>query len=88
MNDDNRSTDTPPPAQREKARKKAQDHFAAAEKRDTEVRKELERERAAAMAQMAKLRALRLAKEEAERNTDDAQAPAPVRPAKPRRIKV
>ncbi len=77
----------PPPARRDAARKKAQDHFAASERRDTEVRKEIERQHTAAMAQMTKLRALRLEKEEAER-VAAANAPAPVRPAKRRRIKV
>ena len=45
------------------ARTRAQSHFAASEKRDATVRAELERERTAAEAKTAKLRALRLAKE-------------------------
>jgi len=68
--------------QREAARRKAQDHFTAAEKRDTEVRREIEREREAVAARTAKLRALRLQKEEAERI---AAANAPARKKKPGR---
>jgi hypothetical protein len=66
--------------QREAARRKAQDHFTAAEKRDTEVRQEIARQAAATAAQTAKLRALRLAKEEADRAAaaaTAAQTPAP-----------
>ena len=63
--------------QRETARRKAQDHFAAAEKRDTEVRQEIARQAAATAAQTAKLRALRLAKEEADRLAAPPPAPAP-----------
>jgi hypothetical protein len=86
MNDDNNknSTMTPRPAQREAARKTAQNHFAASEKRDTEVRKEIQRQQVAAQTQMAKLRALRLAKEEADR-VEAANAPPPVRKTKPRK---
>jgi hypothetical protein len=73
---------TPPPARREAARKKAQDHFSATERRDSEVRREIERQHAAAVVQMTKLRALRLAKEEADRI---AAANAP--PTKSRKTK-
>jgi hypothetical protein len=67
--------------QREAARRKAQDHFTAAEKRDTEVRQEIARQQAATAAQTAKLRALRLAKEEADRAAAaSAPASAPVAP--------
>lgn len=69
----------------EAARKRAQNHFAA-EKRDDEVRKEIERQHNAAMTQIAKLRALRLAKEEAERLA--APPAAEPKPRKPRRIKI
>ena len=78
--DDNKSRTppvTPPPAQREAARRSAQNHFAASEKRDTEVRKEIQRQQAATAAQMTKLRALRLQKEEADR-VEAANAPPPV----------
>lgn len=79
---------SPLSGKRAAVRKNAQDHFAASERRDTEVRKELERQQAAASAQIAKLRALRLAKEEADREAA-AAAPPPVPHArKPKRIKV
>lgn len=48
------------------ARRRAQNHFAASEQRDTLVRKEIEKERAASDAKIVKLRALRLAKEAAD----------------------
>ncbi len=73
---------TPPSGKRAAVRRNAQDHFAASERRDTEVRKELERQQTAATAKIAKLRALRLAKEEADRL---AIANAPPRPAPTRK---
>jgi len=72
-----------PPRDRDGARRKALSHFAVAELRDTEVRKEITKERAAVDAKTAKLRALRLAKEEADRLEAEA-APAP----KPRAKKI
>lgn len=54
-------------AQREAARRNAQEHFSAAEKRESEVRREIQREQAATAAKTAKLRALRLEKEAADR---------------------
>ena len=74
-------TVSPPPAQRDAARKRAQNHFAASEQRDTEVRKEIQRQQAATAAKTAKLRALRLQKEEEDRL---AAASAPPKPKKPR----
>jgi hypothetical protein len=70
---------------REAARKRAQNHFAAAQERDATVRQMIDGERAASDAKTAKLRALRLAKEEYDR----ANPPAPVVKAKaaPRRKK-
>lgn len=65
-----------PTAQREAARKKAQNHFAASEKRDNDVRQEIQRQQAATATKTAKLRALRLAKEEADR-LEAANNPAP-----------
>lgn len=59
--------DTRSTSEREAARAKAQNHFQASEKRDQLVREEIARERAATDAKTAKLRALRLAKEEADR---------------------
>ena len=86
MADDRSNAASPPIAKREAARKNAQDHFAASERRDTEVRKELERQQNAASAQIAKLRGLRLAKEEADRIAlENAPPPAPkVRKTKPK----
>lgn len=48
---------------RENARRKANNHFAAAEARDALVRNELQKERAAFESKTARLKALRLAKE-------------------------
>lgn len=67
MPDEKPQSFTPPPAQREAARKKAQNHFAASEQRDSNVRKEIELQRTALAARTAKLRALRLEKEDADR---------------------
>ena len=52
---------------RNAARSRAQNHFAASEQRDSLVKQMIESERAATAAKTAKLRALRLAKEEADR---------------------
>lgn len=71
--------DTRTGIERTAAKTRAQNHFQAAERRDEFVRNELARERAATDAKTAKLRALRLAKEEEERQAADAtdEAPAP-----------
>ena len=76
---------SPPPRDRDGARRKALNHFAASEQRDSAVKLEINRERAANDAKTAKLRALRLAKEEYDR----ANPPPPVVKAKaaPRRKK-
>ncbi len=67
---------------RSSARKRAQNHFTAAEQRDTMVRQTIEKQSAATDAKIAKLRALRLAKEAAEA---EAEAAAPTeKPAKKR----
>lgn len=78
-------TATPTPSKRAAARKNAEEHFSASERRDTEVRAEIERERAAASAQIAKLRALRLAKEEADRELAANAPPPPAKTRKPRK---
>jgi hypothetical protein len=66
------------------ARNKAQAQFAASERRDAAVWEIIHAERAAVDARTAKLRALRLAKEEADR-VAAANAPKPEpKPAKPR----
>jgi len=66
------------------ARQRAQTHFAASEQRDTLVKQMIAAERAAVDAKTAKLRALRLAKEEADRTAAAADPPAPAAP-KPRK---
>ena len=48
-------------------RKKAQTYFTQSEQRDRLMRQEIEKERTASAAKTAKLRALRLAKEAAEK---------------------
>jgi hypothetical protein len=77
--------DTRSTQERDAARTRAQNHFAKAEQRDVLVREELARERAATDAKTAKLRALRLAKEEEERAIA-AKEPQPV--AKPKAVKI
>ena len=52
---------------RESARNRAQKHFTASEQRDVAVKNIIDSERAATGVKTAKLRALRLAKEEADR---------------------
>ena len=65
---------------REAARKRAQNHFAAAQERDATVKQMIDSERAATDAKTAKLRALRLAKEEHDRaNPPPAPVKAPAR---------
>jgi hypothetical protein len=76
--------DTRSGSERSAARNRAQNHFAASEQRETLVRQMIESERAAVAANTAKLKALRLAKEEADR-VAAANAPKPEpKPAKPR----
>ena len=70
---------SPPPRD---ARKKAQSHFDAHENRTNLVKQMVQAENAALDARTAKLRALRLAKEEADRA---AAAAAPVEAKKPRK---
>jgi hypothetical protein len=73
------------------ARNRANAQFAASERRDAAVWEIIHAERAAVDARSAKLRALRLAKEEADRIAA-ANAPKPAAPApkqrKPRMKKV
>jgi hypothetical protein len=61
---------------RDSARRKAQNHFAASEQRDSAIKQEIERDRAAVAAKTAKLRTLRLQKEAAEADAKAAE-PAP-----------
>ncbi len=74
--------------QQSAARQRAQNYFTQTEKRDALVREEVEKERTAAAAKTAKLRALRLAKEAEEREEASRQAlitPAKKVPAKRKR---
>ncbi len=67
-----------PPRDRDGARRRAQNHFTASEQRDTLVKQEIARERAASDAKTAKLKALRLAKEAADHEAAlNAPPPAP-----------
>ncbi len=59
---------------RDNARKRAQNHFTASEQRDTLVKQEIEKERAASAAKTAKLKALRLAKEADDKVEADRMA--------------
>jgi hypothetical protein len=60
-----------PTDQRDAARGKAQKYFTQSEQRDTLVKQEIEKERAAIDAKTAKLRALRLAKEAVDKEAAD-----------------
>ncbi len=74
---------SPPPRDRDGARRKAQNHFEAAEARTNLVKKIMDGERAALDARTAKLKALRLAKEEEDRKAAvAASAPAPAKKIK------
>jgi hypothetical protein len=76
---------SPPPRDRNGARKKAQNHFDLAEQRTSLVKQMVASESAALDARTAKLKALRLAKEEADRAEALANPPAPA-PAKKKRV--
>jgi len=67
------------------ARTRAQNHFAASEQRDTLVKQIIQAERAALDAKTAKLRALRLAKEAADREAADKLPPVPAKPKRARK---
>jgi hypothetical protein len=83
-NTENNDTVMPRADKREATRRNAQNHFAASERRDNDVRNEIARQQAADAAKTAKLRALRLAKEDADRI---AAANAPPPPPKTRKSK-
>ena len=71
---------------RDAARGKAQRYFTQSEQRDTLIKQEIEKERAAVDAKTAKLRALRLAKEAADREAaEKLAAERPPAPAKAKR---
>ena len=63
--------------ERDGARRKAQNHFELAEARTTLVKQMVDAERTALDARTAKLKALRLAKEEADRLEAAANPPPP-----------
>ena len=70
--------DTRSTSERDAARNRAQKHFTSSEQRDVQVKQQIEGERSATDAKTAKLKALRLAKEEAERiAAANAPPPAP-----------
>ncbi len=73
---------------RDGARKRAQNHFAASEQRDSLVKQMIAAERAATDAKTAKLRALRLAKEEEDRQAALNAPPPPAKKARTRRTAV
>ena len=86
MNDHNPLS--PPPRDRDGARKRAQSHFVVREQRDSAIRQEINRQRADTDAKTEKLRALRLAKEETDREADRLAAlDAPMAILKKRRKK-
>jgi hypothetical protein len=70
------------PRERNSAMTKAQSHFAAAEARTTLVKTMMSAESAAQDAKTIKLKALRLAKEAADREAAAAAPPAPKKKAK------
>jgi len=76
---------SPPPRDRDGARRRAQNHFELAEARTTLVKTMVNAERAALDAKTAKLKALRLAKEEADRAAAAANPPPPELAKKPRK---
>ncbi len=59
--------DTRSTTEREAARNRAQKHFTSSEQRDAQVRQQIEGERTAVDAKTAKLKAMRLAREEEDR---------------------
>jgi len=58
------------------ARSKASNYFTQSDQREKLVRQEIEKERSAQAAKMAKLRALRVAKEEADKQAEAESATA------------
>jgi hypothetical protein len=63
-----------PTKRQDTARRKASNYFAQAEQREKTARQEIDKERAASAAKTAKLRALRLAKEAADKEAEQALA--------------
>jgi hypothetical protein len=75
------------PAVRDTARRNAMNYFAASEQRDSAIRSEITRQRDAVDAKTAKLRALRLAKEEADRIAAENAPPPPPKKRRARIVK-
>jgi len=67
-------------------RKRAQNHFTASEQRDSVVKQMIAAERAATDAKTAKLRALRLAKEEEDRQAALDAPPPPAKKTRARKV--
>lgn len=65
------------PTKKDEARSRADNAFTASQQRDDSVRQMIEKERAAVAAKTARLRALRLAKEEADREAAKLLPPKP-----------
>ncbi len=68
------------------ARKRALNHFAASEQRNSLAKQMIASERAAVEAKSARLRALRLAKEEADREAALNAPPSLPKATKPRHV--
>ncbi len=79
---------TSPDDRRAAARRNAQNAFSSSEQREVTFRKELEAERARSAAKTARLRALRLAKEAADREQAEKLDPHPQPTKKPRNRKM
>jgi len=74
----------PSDARKNVAKRNAQDHFTASSQRDALNREEQEKQRAKTAAKIAKLRALRLAKEQADRESRPADGTPSGTKGKPR----
>ena len=72
------------PAERDAARRKAQEFFTVHDQRTQLVKDLVAQENAASDQKTAKLRALRLAKEAADKKADDGLSEAPHKPVKKR----
>ena len=79
-------TSEPRPGERDSARRRAQNHFELAEARTNLVKQMVDAERKALDTKTAKLRALRLAKEDADR-LEAANAPPPAPKARKAKLK-
>jgi len=90
---DNEMADQPPrnePADRpvrNRSGRKTQDHVAVRQARDALVKEMMDSERAATDAKTAKLRALRLAKEEADREAARNAPPPPPKASRAKRAR-